>query len=757
MQKIEGKKELKELELLAPAGSYETFRAVIQAGADAVYLGGNLFGARAYANNFSEEELCQAIDYAHLHGRKLFLTVNTLFKEKELEQELYRYLLPYYKQGLDAVIVQDMGVFGFLRKEFPDLPIHTSTQMTVTNAYGAKLMKDMGASRVVTARELSFADIRDIYEKVDVEIESFVHGALCYCYSGQCLLSSMLGGRSGNRGRCAQPCRLPYEVFDQNKKALSGETFILSPKDLCTIEFLPQLAESGVYSYKIEGRMKQAEYAAGVVSIYREYMDRYLAEGATNYKVTKEDMQKLYDFGNRSGFTKGYYLQHNGKNMITFEKPNHAKGNEALQKEVRETYIETERKEKIKGILKLKKDFPAILTIQDGDIMLTLEGDVVQSALKQPLLPEKVEGAIRKTGNTPFEFEELQIEMDSDCFLPVQSLKQLRRDALEQLLEKRLQGNRREIPNEKVAAAVRETSACQETASYQVQSEHTTLEAEVSKEELSVSIEQRKQLSICLEKEYVTSVYLDSTCYLRSNLMEQLEEDVTRIHTAGKKAYFILPAVFRTKTAEFYEKQVTALQKLELDGFVVKSLDELSFLKEQELLDKEVVLDQGLYTYNNRSQKVFEQVPYVRNTIPFELNRHEIAARENAKSEMVLYGYLPLMISAQCVHANSTTCDKKPQITFLKDRYGKFFPVKNQCMECYNVLYNTVPLALFGAQKELRNAGIRKFRLMFTIENEDQMKQILECYESSRRQEKIDLSSALKGDYTKGHFKRGVE
>lgn len=751
MQKIEGKKELKELELLAPAGSYETFRAVIQAGADAVYLGGNMFGARAYANNFSEEELCQAIDCAHLHNRKLFLTVNTLFKEKELEQELYRYLLPYYKQGLDAVIVQDMGVFGFLRKEFPDLPIHTSTQMTVTNAYGAKLMKDMGASRVVTARELSFADIRDIYEKVDVEIESFVHGALCYCYSGQCLLSSMLGGRSGNRGRCAQPCRLPYEVFDQNRKALSGETFILSPKDLCTIEFLPQLAESGVYSYKIEGRMKQAEYAAGVVSIYREYMDRYLAEGATNYKVTKEDMQKLYDFGNRSGFTKGYYLQHNGKNMITFEKPNHAKGNESLQKEIRETYIETEKKEKIKGILKLKKDFPAILELQDGSVNISIEGDVVQSALKQPLLPEKVEGAIRKTGNTPFEFEELQVEMDSDCFLPVQSLKQLRREALEQLLEKRLQEKRREVQTEKIPASLHETVTSQRTTSCQKQ------ETESPKEELSVSIEQRKQLSICLEKEYVTSVYLDSTCYLRSALLEQLEEDVTRIHATGKKAYFILPSVFRTKTAEFYEKQVTAFQKSELDGFVVKSLDELSFLQEQKLLEKEVILDQSLYTYNNRSQKVFEQIPYVKNTVPYELNRREIATRENENSEMVLYGYLPLMLSAQCVHANCTACDKKPQLTYLKDRYGKFFPVKNQCMECYNVLYNTVPLALFGFQKELKDAGIRKFRLMFTIENETQMRKIFECYETSKQQGKIELSAVLEGEYTNGHFKRGVE
>lgn len=208
-------KRYQNIELLAPAGSMETFQAVIHAGADAVYLGGGRFGARAYANNFTEEELLLAIDYAHIHGRKVYLTVNTLFKERELTEELYSYLLPYYEQGLDAVIIQDMGAFRLVREAFPGLSIHTSTQMTVTNRYGAMMMKELGADRVVTAREMSFAEIRDIKDHVDIEIESFVHGALCYCYSGQCLFSSMLGGRSGNRGRCAQPCRLSYEVMDE--------------------------------------------------------------------------------------------------------------------------------------------------------------------------------------------------------------------------------------------------------------------------------------------------------------------------------------------------------------------------------------------------------------------------------------------------------------------------------------------------------------------------------------------------------------
>lgn len=739
MQKIKEKKGCKELELLAPAGSYETFRAVIQAGADAVYLAGTMFGARAYANNFSEQELCKAIDYAHLHGKKIFLTVNTLMKEKELEQELYQYLLPYYKQGVDAVIVQDMGAFARIRKEFPDLPIHTSTQMTVTNAYGAKLLKDMGATRVVTARELSLDDIRDIYEKVEVELESFVHGALCYCYSGQCLLSSMLGGRSGNRGRCAQPCRLPYEVFDKNKKSLSKETYILSPKDLCTIELLPKLAESGVYSYKIEGRMKQAEYAAGVVSVYREYMDRYLSEGSANYQVSSEDMQKLYDFGNRSGFTKGYYLQRNGKNMLTWNKPNHAKGNEELQKKIRESYIEAEKKEKIKGNLILKKDFPARIEVCGKKVQIVVEGDVVQSALKQPLSQEKVENAIKKTGTTPFEFEELKIEMEADCFLPVQSLKQLRRDALDLLTEKMLEQNRREHKPPKKEE--------QTTGGHDTQ----------KKEEVAASIEQRSQLQICLQKEYITSIYLDSACYSRKEFLKQVSEDIKCIHATKKRVYLILPAVFRRNTSDFYGSIAEEIRKLPLDGFVAKNLDELSFLKEERLLEKELILDQGLYTYNNRSQKLFQEIPYERNTIPFELNRHEIKERDNSQSEIVLYGYLPLMVSAQCVHANSSSCDKTPQISYLRDRYGKFFPVKNQCMDCLNVIYNSTPLILFGYQKELKEMGVRNYRFMFTIETKEQMEQIFEYFETAWNQKNKKGLDGLKGEYTSGHFKRGVE
>ncbi len=313
------------IEVLSPAGTYESFLAAVSAGADAVYLGGSMFGARAFAGNFDKEELIRAIDYAHIHGRKIYLTVNTLLKEKELEDNLYEYIRPYYEEGLDAVIVQDYGVFNFIKNNFPDMDIHASTQMTVTGREGAKLLWNMGASRVVTARELKLSEIASIRNEIpDIEIESFVHGALCYCYSGQCFMSSLIGGRSGNRGRCAQACRLPYDVYkDERQINNRGEKYVLSPKDMCALNILPKVIEAGVNSLKIEGRMKSPEYTAGVVSMYRKYTDMYLERGTEGYKVDEADIEKLMDLYNRGSFTDGYYTENTGVRMMSMSRPNH--------------------------------------------------------------------------------------------------------------------------------------------------------------------------------------------------------------------------------------------------------------------------------------------------------------------------------------------------------------------------------------------------------------------------------------------------
>ena len=302
-----------EIELLAPAGSYEGFEAAIGAGADAVYVGGAAFGARAYAKNFGEEELLRAIDTAHIHGRKLYLTVNTLLKNRELSEQLYDYLLPYYKEGLDAVIVQDMGVFKMIREMFPGMHLHASTQMTVTGPEGMKFLEEQGASRVVTARELSLEEIRRMHETSPIEIESFVHGALCYSYSGQCLMSSILGGRSGNRGRCAQPCRLPYQTAlccgengRRSEKRKAQELCPLSLKDISTIEILPQILDAGVTSLKIEGRMKTALYVATVARTYRKAIDDYL-ESPKKYEENMEWYRDQISNCTYRQFTTGFF------------------------------------------------------------------------------------------------------------------------------------------------------------------------------------------------------------------------------------------------------------------------------------------------------------------------------------------------------------------------------------------------------------------------------------------------------------------
>ena len=264
---------MRNMEVLAPAGNIEIFKSVIDAGADAVYFGGKHFSARAFANNFDYKESEEALNYAHLHGKKAYLTLNTLIKNKEFNDDLYDYISFYYENGLDGIIVQDIGLIQFIRDEFPDLNVHGSTQLAICNSYGVKLLEKLGVTRIVPARELSLEEIRNIHDETGMELEVFVHGALCYCYSGDCLMSSLIGKRSGNRGRCAQPCRLPYEVYLDNKPLKTKGNYILSLKDLCGINDLPGIYRSGVSSLKIEGRMKQKQYATNVVYLYRKYVD----------------------------------------------------------------------------------------------------------------------------------------------------------------------------------------------------------------------------------------------------------------------------------------------------------------------------------------------------------------------------------------------------------------------------------------------------------------------------------------------------
>lgn len=750
---------MKELELLAPAGSLKTLKAVIHAGADAVYLGGSMFGARAYANNFNEEELLEAIRFGHIHGRKIILAVNTLLKEYELGQ-LYDYLHPYYEAGLDAVIVQDMGVMEFIKTHFPNLPIHTSTQMTITNVEGARLLKEQGVERVVTAREMSLEEIQRIHDEVGVELESFIHGALCYCYSGQCLFSSIIGGRSGNRGRCAQPCRLSYEVL-QGEKSLTGHhaTPILSLKDMCTLPFLYELADHGVYSFKIEGRMKTPEYAAGVVSIYRKYMDSYL--DGSRIPVEKKDIRALLELGNRGGFTNGYYYHHNDSDMLSGESASHNKSEGVLQDNIRREYVDTELKEKIKGKLILNKECPAKIEVQYGKIKVSYQGDMVLVAQNRPLTKEVVTEKITKTGNTPFVFENLEVTMDDDIFMPVNQLNQLRRGALEALEEVLLKPYERTLP-ELVETSSAETdrqttgnAIKEKQISGQSLSQTSGQQSAGSSTEVRVLIEDAEQLPAVLKADFVDTVYLDCMLYTRENLIRKLSENIDRVHASGKKAFYVFPFIFRQQTSLFYEKIMPELKKLPLDGIMVRSLDEIAFIKEWGNENWQMVSDSNLYTYSNEAAEYFYRLGMIQDTIPVELNRKEILRRENSRSEMIIYGRLPLMITAQCIHKNTLGCMHQHKVLNLKDRYSVHFPVKNFCSECYNVIYNSLPVCLFKEDVTVKKIAPAAVRLSFTTETEEETEQILTIYGDIYKNGGI--LGQLPMECTNGHFKRGVE
>lgn len=699
----------RDFELLAPAGNINIFKAVIEAGADAVYVGGSMFGARAYANNFDEEELLYAIDYAHLKGVKVYLTVNTLLKNDEIEK-LYDYLLPFYERGLDAVLVQDLGALKLIHDRFPDLAIHTSTQMTVTGIDGVRFLKQFGVQRVVMAREVSLAEMKEIHEKCGMEIEAFVHGALCYSYSGQCLFSSMLGGRSGNRGRCAQPCRLPYCVG--NKK----DTYILSLKDMCGIKDLQKLKESGVYSLKIEGRMKQAGYASGVVAYYRRYID-------SMKEVSDKDYKNIAGLGNRCGFTDKYYFEHNGTDMVTFEKPNFV--SDASDE------LPQFSKIKIQGKLTLKEAEPGALTVSCGGYRFTSYMDPVSHALKAPAERKNVAERISKTGDTPFEFENIDITMDNDIFVPNGALNKLRREAIEGL------------QNEILTQYKRTASA-----SYGWKSKKTSEIKPSGDPKVIASVRDGKQLYRLLEYDNISEIYIDSSKYGRRDFVKEFSDDVFCVNNAEKKAYLALPVIFRRSTRDYFETISDQLKKIDFEGFIVRNYEEFFWVKTR-FAGKKIVTDHNMYTYNDMAKSMFFDNGADADTMPLELNQKEINRRNNKGSQMIIYGYYPLMVSAQCVHKNSYKCDRTPQITYLKDRYNKIFPVWNNCSECYNIIYNSCPTVLFNNMQKIKNAGIDALRLDFTFEKPEEIDTVMAAFESNS-------ADGIK-EYTNGHFKRGVE
>ncbi len=735
-------------ELLAPAGSYEGLQAVVKAGADAVYIGGSMFGARAYADNPQQDEMLESIDYAHIHGKQIYLTVNTLLKNKELYGQLYNFLAPYYQQGIDAVIVQDLGVLSFLKKEFPDLSIHASTQMAVTGVKGAALLKEAGVSRIVTARELSLKEIHEIYKETGMEIESFVHGALCYCYSGMCLFSSMLGGRSGNRGRCAQPCRLPYTAYqDRQQISREDQSYLLSPKDMCTIDILPEILQAGVYSLKIEGRMKRPEYAAGVTSVYRKYLDLY-QKNPEKYEVVQEDKQMLLDLYQRDGFNQGYYHSHNGKEMMAVVNQKEqnkkqkiaGKRNEVLFEQLKKEYLDTKKQEKINGNFILFANSPAILDLDFQDIHIQVQGETVEEALKQPLSADRVEKQMRKTGQTPFVFDALDIMTDEAGFLPMQSINELRRRGLEELQKEILKKYRRSLPEKEEENREKNYNSFEKTPDFYA------------------SVETRGQLEAVLEEQGIKGVYCQISMFNRKQLGKEISETIHQVHERGKEFYLALPYMLRDGQLADVEQELKKAGE-QCEGFLVRNLEELGCLSGMGLL-KKAVTDYSVYTFNDNAKNTLDELGVMRTTVPLELNGKEIHGRDNEKSEMIIYGYYPMMISAQCIKKTCGKCDKKSSLVQLKDRYGKQFTTKTFCDFCYNVIYNSVPTGLLEEAQQILGEGFETLRLNFTIETKEEVKNLLDIFIRTYKVENKDVKKKKpkeKPEFTKGHFKRGVE
>ncbi len=752
---------MKRVELLAPAGDYETFLGAITAGADAVYFGGEKFGARAYATNFSEEEVCKAIRYAHLFGRRAYLTVNTLVKENEFSA-LFEYLSPFYREGLDGVIVQDMGVAAWIHRVFPKMELHISTQATITGAYGAELMKRLGAVRVVPARELSLTEIKSIKEETGLELETFIHGAVCYCYSGQCLFSSALGGRSGNRGKCAQPCRLPY----------NGEQYPLSLKDMCTVEHIPALIEAGIDSFKIEGRMKRAEYAAGVTAIYRKYIDRYYADPTADFSIEREDLEQLKSLYMRSDLQDGYYFKHNGKEMVTLTKPGYAGCSDALLEQVRKEYLEKKLTIPVKFKAELIPGKPVALTasvereniLLDEDfertkmISVQVTGMEVLPAEKRPLSEDDIEKQLRKTGDTNFSFEEAKVYFGADSFLPVKAVNELRRMALEELENTLLGPFRREVQTE-------------ERNFVSVHSGESVPKREAGKRHpLHIEVHNLEQAHAALKVSGIQRLYIPSDCFEENGvggifgILAQCE--VYRKENPGFMLYMALPHIFRKRSEEKMELAWRNLQMTQVDGALVRNLEEIEWLS-QRGFQKKVVADANLYSWNKEAAKVWEQTFGVDQlTLPLELSRWELQellhhCEIEKEPELIVYGRIPLMVTANCVQKTLSGCllgqqeSTEEHFVQLTDRYRKKLPVWTNCAHCYNMIYNTVPTSLHNQSELLEKWQALPKRLVFTVESAKEAGQITTFYRDllvEGVEKEIPFS-----EYTSSYLKRGVE
>ena len=749
------REERPHAEILSPAGGREAFLAALAAGADAVYLGGEKFGARAYAENFTQEDIVRTIREAHLFGCRIYLTANVLTRQSEL-RETVDFVRSLYEEGLDGAIVQDLGVAWELRQACPSLRIHASTQMSICGPEGVRFLKERGVTRVVPARELSMEEVR-LLKAEDIEIEAFIHGAMCYAYSGRCLFSSFLGGRSGNRGRCAGTCRLPFSVLDGKDRALMGsaagaEAYPLSMRDMCTLGMLPEILDAGVDSLKIEGRMKKPEYVAGVTALYRKYIDRYLEWDAAGrkepWRVEEDDLDALRHLYIRADISEGYYHTHNGRDLLTIGKPGYAGADEALLEDIRRRYVGIRPQKMIEGKITLRIGCPAQLSVRCGDAAVTVRGDDVQPALRQPLSGDQVRERLMKTGETHFAFEKLTVDMDNGIFMPVSALNGLRRSALDALEEQ--------------LAAPQALAAGDEDVQAPGSDAHTAAGTQ------AVSPPRLAQTLLVLvtdEAQYFGAVRAGAGAVILDGpdrLRNTAAEDVKKRRDQGDPApelFLAFPYVSRESMRPWYVQALEDLAGNSFSGVLVRTVEQLQMIREHGLAEKiAVITDASLYRWNRSADAALGEVTAA--VLPHELNGAELLEtfRESASAKiMPVYGRIPLMVSAGCVRMTCGRCTggtDEVSLWTLEDRMGERFPVRCVCGRgrslCYNVIYNSVPLSLHAYMEERPVRGMGARLVSMCDETGDETERIVRCFAAGRK------CASPVARHTTGHYRKGA-
>lgn len=693
------------MEILSPAGSPESLRAAVCAGANAVYLGFGQFNARRGARNFTRDEFASAVSFCHLRGVKVYLTLNTLCSDRELA-DVVDCAVQASKLGADAVLVQDMGLVRALRQSAPDLPLHASTQMSLHSLDGVKQAAGLGITRAVLARELSRTDIAYICEHSPIEIEVFVHGALCMCYSGQCFLSSVIGGRSGNRGMCAQPCRLPYGWGDL------ADSYPLSLKDMSLAGHLKELQDMGVASAKIEGRMKRPEYVYIVTRVYADA----LREGR---EPTSEELRRLEQAFSRQGFTDGYYMGQTGPDMFGVRED--AKPPRELFAQARAGYEKGEGPGvPVKFYAMIRAGEPMQVGVEDSEgRVATAAGKVPEPARRRATSQEEVEGQLAKTGGTPYTAAGMRTLVEDGLAIPLSAVNALRRQVLDNLSAQR------------TALPQRRHSEFKPGARY---------ENYPGEPELYVSLRHAGQLTFELVKAKPARITLP---------VEEIAANLGNVKGAmerGVAVAAVLPRICFDRELPQLRAALTACREAGVTDAYVGNLGLVSLCKE---LGFTLRGDFGLQVFNTQGIKEYKRLGFQSLTASFELKLAQIRDLGKALDvELIGYGRLPLMITENCIVKNRTGQCTCGNVNLLRDRKGVRFPVE-KVYGCRNELLNANKIFLADKAADWKHAGLRALRLLFTTENGLECAQVLDAYRGS--------GAYKPNDFTRGLYYRDVE